>query len=438
MPFQTINTSSSPVTASLEKEEPVTPIGPAPVLSPEIEVGLLTGGFDRPYVYGLAMALVAKGICLDLLGNAVVDSPEIHQSLNVNFLNMYWDPRQPAGLLGKMGRVLAFYARLLRYTSTARPRIFHILWNNKIQLFDRTLLMLYYKFMGKRIVLTAHNVNAGRRDTNDSLLNRVSLKIQYQLADHIFVHTDKMKSELLEQFGKHGGAVTVIPFGINNSVPNTELTPAQAKQRLGIGPREKTILFFGAIRPYKGVEHLLAAFDRVASRDEDYRLIVAGEPKKGSEQYLREIQEMAQRSSYREQIMQRITYIPDEQTELYFKGADVLVLPYTEVFQSGVLFLAYSFGLPVIASDVGSFRDDVITGKTGYVCLPCDSQDLARAIEDYFESDLFRSLDQRRREIQNHANARNSWNTVAETTCKVYKKLLGRQPAHMDGLARES
>lgn len=435
MPSQTISKPSSPITASLEKRGAVTPSRPSAMQSPELEVGLLTGGFDRPYVYGLAMALGAKGICLDVVGNAEVDSPEMHQSPRVNFLTMYWDPRQPASLPGKIVRVLAFYARLLRYTSTSRPRIFHILWNNKFQLFDRTLLMLYYKLMGKRIVLTAHNVNAGRRDTNDSLINRLSLKVQYQLTDHIFVHTDKMKSELLEQFGKHGGAVTVIPFGINNAVPNTDLTPAEAKRRLGIGATEKTILFFGAIRPYKGVEHLLAAFERVASSHEDYRLIIAGEPKKGSEKYLCEIQETIQRSSCRERIMQQITYIPDEQAELYFKAADVLALPYTEVFQSGVLFLAYSFGLPVIASDVGSFRDDIVAGKTGYVCLPCDGQDLARAIEDYFHSDLFKGLDQRRQEIQDYANARNSWDTVGEITCNVYKKLLGR--AQIDCLARE-
>jgi glycosyltransferase involved in cell wall biosynthesis len=437
MPLQTISESSSPMTTLLEKEETKTPSRPSAVQSPEIEVGLLTGGFDRPYVYGLAMALVAKGIRLDVVGNAEVDSPEMHQNPKVNFLTMYWDPRQRASLPGKIGRVLVFYARLLRYTSAARPRIFHILWNNKIQLFDRTLLMLYYKLMGKRIALTAHNVNAGRRDTNDSVLNRLSLKIQYQLADHIFVHTDKMRSELLEQFGKRGGAVTVIPFGINNAVPNTDLTPAEARQRLGIQPGEKTILFFGAIRPYKGVEHLLAAFERVASSPEDYRLIIAGEPKKGSERYLRDIQETIERSFCRDRIIQQITYIPDEQAELYFKAADVLALPYTEVDQSGVLFLAYSFGLPVIASDVGSFRDDIVAGKTGYVCLPRDSQDLAKAIEDYFHSDLFNDLDRRRQEIQDHANARNSWNTVGEITCNVYKKLLGRQPASIDCLMRE-
>ena len=75
-----------------------------------------------------------------------------------------------------------YYVRLVRYAATAKPKLFHILWNNKFELFDRTVLMLYYKLLGKSIVFTAHNVNAGKRDSNDSWLNRLSLKIQYQLA----------------------------------------------------------------------------------------------------------------------------------------------------------------------------------------------------------------------------------------------------------------
>ena len=55
-----------------------------------------------------------------------------------------------------------YYAKLIRYAATAKPKIFHILWNNKFELFDRTVLMLYYRLLGKRIVLTAHNVNAGQ------------------------------------------------------------------------------------------------------------------------------------------------------------------------------------------------------------------------------------------------------------------------------------
>ena len=80
----------------------------------------------------------------------------------------------------------------------------------------------------------------------------------------------------------------------------------------------------------------------------------------------------------------RAEYIPDEETELYFKAADVLVLPYRHIYQSGVLFLGYSFGLPVLAADVGTLKDEIIEGKTGFVFRPEDPVDLASAIERYF------------------------------------------------------
>jgi glycosyltransferase involved in cell wall biosynthesis len=111
---------------------------------------------------------------------------------------------------------------------------------------------------------------------------------------------------------------------------------------------------------------------------------------------------------------------------MYFKAADVLVLPYTHVFQSGVMFLGYSFGLPVIATDVGSLRDDIIEGRTGFLCGPSDPVDLANKIESYFESDLFKNLAGRRQEIQDYAKERHSWDVVGEKTRDVYAALARR------------
>jgi D-inositol-3-phosphate glycosyltransferase len=397
-----------------------------PCAQPRIEVGLLTGGFDRPYVFGLAMALVSRGVYLDVIGSDSVDRPELHASPQLNFLNLRGSQLPDVSLLRKMSRVLIYYARLLRYASVAKAKVFHIVWNNKFQFFDRTLLMLYYKLLRKRIVFTAHNVNAARRDSIDTLFNRLTLRIQYRLADHIFVHTEKMKSELIEGFGVSKAAVTVIPFGINNSVPNTDLTSKKAKQHLGIKNKERTLLFFGRIGPYKGLEFLVDAFQQITRRNAGYRLVIAGEPKKGAEKYLNEIQRTISSEFNRKEIIQRIEYISDGQTELYFKAADVLVLPYTHVFQSGVLFLAYSFGLPVIASRVGSFGEDIIEGRTGMLCKPCDAIDLAEAIERYFESDLFKALDAHRQEIRDHANVRNSWDVVSDITRSTYAQLLMR------------
>jgi glycosyltransferase involved in cell wall biosynthesis len=112
-----------------------------------------------------------------------------------------------------------------------------------------------------------------------------------------------------------------------------------------------------------------------------------------------------------------------------------MVLPYTQVFQSGVLFLAYSFGLPVVASDVGSFREDIVEGETGFVCKSCDANELAKTLEQYFESDLFRNLDSRRQKIRDYASRRNSWQVVGEATRDVYLRVLGKvgeEASHLD------
>lgn len=399
-------------------------VTPAPTLEPRIDITLLTGGFDRPYAYGVAMALAARNIGLEVIGSDEVDSPELHSTPNIEFFNLFGG-NPPTGLAAKISRVSNYYARLFRYSATAKPKIFHILWNNKFQYFDRTLLMLYYRILGKKIVLTVHNVNAGKRDLNDSWLNRLTLKVQYRAVNHLFVHTEKMKAELMQDFGVREQAISVIPFGINNSVPDTDLTAEEAKKRLGIGQHEKTVLFFGAIRPYKGLEYLVDAFLRLAVDNPEYRLIVAGEPKKGCEQYIADILEKISHDPNGARVIQRIHHIPDDETELYFKAADVFALPYTHVFQSGVLFLGYSFGLPVVASDVGSLCEEIVEGKTGFSCIPCDSAQLAGTIQKYFESDLFANLGKRKHEIRDYANAQHSWEVVSETTRNVYAGLEG-------------
>jgi glycosyltransferase involved in cell wall biosynthesis len=392
-----------------------------------IEVGLLTGGRDKHYAFGLTMALISQGISLDVIGSDEIYSPEMQHTPRLNFVNLYSRGKN-ASLPRKIWELSLHYGWLARYVLTG-PQILHILWNDKFEFFDRTVLMLYYKLLGKKIAFTAHNVNAGKRDSNDSPLNRLTLKIQYRLADHIFVHTHKMKDELIEEFGVGRRAITVIPYGINNSVPDTDVTSSQAKHRLGIKDSERTILFFGNIGPYKGVEFLVAAFQKLAGKRDDYRLIIAGKLRGGAEKYWEDIRSAINRDVSGKRVIQKIEFIPDDETELYFKAADVLALPYTHIYQSGVLFLGYSFGLPVIATDVGSLREGVVEGRTGFLCRPREPNELANTIESYFESDLFKELDSRRQEIRAYAKAQHSWDLVGEMTRAVYEVLLERQPS---------
>jgi D-inositol-3-phosphate glycosyltransferase len=388
-----------------------------------VEIALLTGGGDKHYALGLATALTLEGISLDFIGSDELNAPELVNNRRVNFLNLRGNQRPEASSAAKVLRVLKYYAKLIHYAAAARPQVFHILWNNKFEFLDRTLLMFYYKLLSKQITLTAHNVNAGKRDRTDSWLNRISLRIQYLLSDHIFVHTNKMKSELVSEFSISESKVSVIPYGINDTVPNTSLSSAQAKRQLGISSSDKTMLFFGNIAPYKGLEYLVSAFTEILKGDRSYRLIIAGRLK-ASQDYWRQIEQTIARSRVRDRIIERIEFVPDEHTEVYFKAADVLVLPYTHIFQSGVLSLGYSFGLPAIAADVGNLREEIIDAETGFVFKPQDSAGLARIIGEYFGSELFRNLEGQRAKIKEYANERYSWTKVANLTTRVYSDLL--------------
>jgi glycosyltransferase involved in cell wall biosynthesis len=170
------------------------------------------------------------------------------------------------------------------------------------------------------------------------------------------------------------------------------------------------------------LEYLVEAMILLSQSSGDYRLIIAGRPK-GAESYWERIRHRIESSALRSSVVARVKYVPDAETELYFKAADVLALPYRHIFQSGVLLLSYAFGLPVIASDVGSLKADIVDGQTGFLCAPGDPGGLAGAIERYFSSDLYAKLEARREDIRGFARRRYSWTTVGTVHTAVYTNL---------------
>jgi len=234
-----------------------------------------------------------------------------------------------------------------------------------------------------------------------------------------------MKYQLINEFNIDGKKIKVIPFGINTLIPVTDIKREEAKKKLGLNLSNKIILFFGRIAPYKGLELLISAFDRVVKSNDDYRLVIAGQTMdRNSKGYWKNIKEMIVERELQKYIIQRIEYIPDEDIEIYYKSADVLILPYSHIFQTGVLFISYYFGLPVIATDVGSFREDIIDGKTGLVCNKNDEIGLSGKIIEYFNSNLYDNIENNCKYIQEYANEKYSWDKVSLDTIGIYKKVL--------------
>ena len=152
----------------------------------------------------------------------------------------------------------------------------------------------------------------------------------------------------------------------------------EASTRLGLDPTKRHLLFFGLIRPYKGVDVLLDAFAHLHG---PYQLVIAGEPYGDREQLRRS----AARHPKANDIVLMDRFIPSQEVALLFSCADAMVLPYRSATQSGVTAAAFQFGVPVVATDVGGLRETVKDGSTGVLVPEASPSAVAEGIERLFQ-----------------------------------------------------
>jgi len=158
-----------------------------------------------------------------------------------------------------------------------------------------------------------------------------------------------------------------------------KLSKQLALQQLELTPDKKTLLFFGLIRDYKGLDLLI---DAMSLLDESYQLIIAGESYGDFGKYRQAIENSPACS--RIKVLNR--YISDDEVPQLFSAADLLVTPYRSATQSGVIPIAYHFDLPVLATDVGGLKESIERAGTGLVCLP-EAESLKEGIQKFFSSD---------------------------------------------------
>jgi glycosyltransferase involved in cell wall biosynthesis len=179
---------------------------------------------------------------------------------------------------------------------------------------------------------------------------------------------------------RSGARVTVHPHPTYTQFAQGSLTRQDARLRLGVEGR--VLLFFGLVRAYKGLHTLLQAYGRVAEKL-DATLLIVGEFYEDRAPYDAEISALG--IGARVRVIDR--YIPDEDVEVYFRAADLVVLPYRSATQSGITQTAFAFERPVVVTAVGGLPDVVDDGVTGYVVPPDNAEALAGAIERFFASD---------------------------------------------------
>lgn len=163
----------------------------------------------------------------------------------------------------------------------------------------------------------------------------------------------------------------------------TPMSQAEARERLGISPDEHVLLFFGFVRRYKGLRHLIKALPEVRA-EIPVKLLVVGEFWEDERPY----RDLVRQLGLQDAVQFHSEYVPNEEMPIYFSAADGVVLPYLEATQSGVAQLAVGFEKPMIATSVGGMPEAIVDGTTGLIVPPGDSKALSAAILRYFRDDL--------------------------------------------------
>lgn len=365
--------------------------------------------FTPPYDHALCAALARAGADVELVTSRFAYGAVPRGQGYAVTESFYRIAPGAAGSRLRMAAKLAQHVpdmlRLRRHLRTARSDVAHFQWLTvqplDVHLLPRTL----------PVVLTAHDVlprepRPGQLDAQRRLYERV---------DAVVVHSEHGAARLRGELGVDPAKVHVIPHGaLDQLVPAggpSAAPPRSLPPELAAVPREKpVVLCFGLLRPYKGVDVLLEAWRGI----DDAELWVVGLPKM-------DVAPLHALAPPNVRFVSR--FVADDEIAAFFDRADLVVLPYREIDQSGVLFTALAFGKPLLLSSVGGFPEVAATGAAALV-PPADAPALHTALRDLLADPAARArLAAAAREA---AAGPYSWDGIAQQTLALYRLLAGR------------
>lgn len=373
-----------------------------------IMIDALTG---NDYSICLCSALHDVGVNIELItpDNRIVNLP-------VDFPIRRWMPTKDpkSGKIGKIFHYLEYLARLLTYAvkNNKERRIAHFEFF-RIERIE-SLLFPLLKLLGVNLVFTAHNVLPHENSRVDRLLRFMV----YKSAGAIIVHSEYVKNKLAKSFGIDQEKVRVVPHGnFDHYVLKQLMSKAEARAGLNLSETDHVALFFGFIREYKGLDLLLDAFEICAKKSGSAKLVIAGAPQTPElgNHYRRRIEQISANAS----IIFHADFIPSEKVADYFVACDVALLPYTEIDHSGIVHLAYSFGRPLIATNVGDFSEIIENGKSGYLLKENNAECLSETILEAFSNNV--KLEAMGNYARNLSETKYSWLEIAKKTSEIYE-----------------
>jgi glycosyltransferase involved in cell wall biosynthesis len=358
--------------------------------------------YTPPYDRALSAALARAGADVELVTSRFAYGPvPPADGYRVNELFYRRAGRRGSGDRSRFPTKLVEHVPdMLRYRRHARQAdVVHWQWLT-VQPVDTFLLP-----SGRPRVLTAHDILPREPRPGQIAATRRLLRKM----DAVVVHSQHGAGRLRDELGLDPAGIHVIPHGAFDYLTRLpQEKPLPPELAAVDGP---VVLFFGLLRPYKGVELVIEAFHDI----EGAELWIVGMPRMP----LEPLRELA--SEVRGKVRFVPRFIEDAEVPAFFRRADVVALPYREIDQSGVLYTALAFGKPTVVSSVGGFQEIAARGAARSV-TPGAPRELAAAIRELLDDEAERA--RLAAAAAAAAAGEYSWDSVARKTLTLYRALL--------------
>jgi glycosyltransferase involved in cell wall biosynthesis len=372
------------------------------------------------YVFQLCRGLAASGADVTLITTKDYELAALPHPFRLEQRIDLWDPK-PAGRLSmtpwavawrklrRVGRALRYYnewLRLIRFVASLQPDVVQL---GDIRFPSDLFPLMLLRRKARILTDVCHNVrpyatggkNVGKFDRSN--FRRIFYRRIYHLFDYVFVHFERNRREFRETFGVSDERIGVIVHGneeIFDELADPKVDAAALRARHGIAPGEQVVLFFGTLSKYKGTDVLIDAFPEI-HRATGARLVLAGFPFHGFEVPTQKDPN----------VIWVPEYIASEEVAAWMRMAAVVVFPYRDIYQSGALHVAQTFGVPIVASAVGAMQDVIEHEVSGLLVPPENPSALAAAIVRLLQD---RELAQRLgTNAAKDAQGRFGWPTIA-------------------------
>ena len=318
----------------------------------------------------LANSLGRAGIEVNVITSAEFLSYSLDPNVKVLPFRRSVDPKRP--FQRKIQDILEYYYKLVIFLLSSEISVFHFFYHRYFFI-EGVIFNTIIKLRRKQLIFEVHNVWPHNKRGNKFIY--LCLKFAYQISDILICHNKSSRDNLVADFSISKEKIRIIPIGLLNYIPKSDLSRMDAKNRL-LPPDSMdypTLLFFGKISPYKGIEYLIKACQILKTK---FYLIIAGD-KSGAVEYWEKLIHTLEQSLPETSYCLKPNYIPDEEMEIYFKAADVVIIPYIEIYQSFIHMQAFNYGVPGNCHRYRFFPRRHIGWENGIYCstqksrIPC-------------------------------------------------------------------